>query len=240
MGSSQSKNQPPEHALAEKLNEQLRALELEKGKRRPIEDEKEPQIPQNSSFPKVSIAAAERWQQELLKDPKNRLAISAFTVNNAANILRSRSATIADTQVFNVKVPLEGSPVTDQKSSGRCWLFATTNVFRVAFMKKYNLEEFQLSQAYLFFWDKLEKSNYFLESVIETVNEPLSGRLLKSLMESPVSDGGQWDSKSTSLQVVNIEVLMMRSQWPQIWSKSMVWSRKPYIQTPSMLRTRLR
>jgi len=198
MGNLQSKNQPSEHALAEKLNERLRDMELERSKRRPIEDEKAPQSLQSSSFPKISIAAAERWQEELLKDPKNRLAISAFTVNNAASIIRSRSATIADTQVFNVKVPLEGSPVTDQKSSGRCWLFATTNVFRVSFMKKYNIEEFQLSQAYLFFWDKLEKSNYFLESVIETVNEPLSGRLLQALMTGPVSDGGQWDSKFTS------------------------------------------
>jgi len=196
MGSSQSKDQTSEQALAEKLNEQLRALELEKTDRGPIEKHEEPQYLQSSLFPKVSIAAAERWQEELLKDAKNRLAISAFTVNNAADIIKSRSTTIADTQVFNVKVPLEGSPVTDQKSSGRCWLFATTNVFRVAFMKKYNLERFQLSQAYLFFWDKLEKSNYFLESVIETVNEPLSGRLLQSMMASPVGDGGQWDSKS--------------------------------------------
>jgi len=199
MGPLQSKNQPSEHALPERLNERLRALELEKSKREPIEDEKIPQYSPSSSFPRLSIAAAERWQEELQKDPKNRLAISAFTVNNAANIIRSRSTTITNTQVFNVKVPLEGSPVTNQKSSGRCWLFAATNVFRVAFMKTYNLEEFQLSQAYLFFWDKLEKSNYFFESIIETVNEPLSGRLLQTLLEGPVSDGGQWDSKFTNL-----------------------------------------
>ena len=60
-------------------------------------------------------------------------------------------------------------------------------------MKKYNLAQFQLSQAYLFFWDKLEKANYFLETILETVDEPLDGRLLQSLSASPVGDGGQWD-----------------------------------------------
>ena len=60
-------------------------------------------------------------------------------------------------------------------------------------MQRYNLKSFELSQAYLFFWDKLEKANYFLENVIDTVDEPLDGRLLQSLVLSPVGDGGQWD-----------------------------------------------
>lgn len=193
MGSSQSKSRALEQALTAKLAERLHVLELETNERRPIVEEKGHEYPQRSQFPNVSIAAAEQWQKELLKHPKNRLAISAFTANSAAEIIGSRPAKISDIQVFNVKVPLEGSPITDQKASGRCWLFATTNVFRVAFMKKYNLENFQLSQAYLFFWDKLEKANYFLESIIETTDKPLDGRLLQSLMSGPVGDGGQWD-----------------------------------------------
>ena len=60
-------------------------------------------------------------------------------------------------------------------------------------MKKYNLKEFELSQAYLFFWDKLEKANYFLENILETIDEPLDGRLVQELLNAPVSDGGQWD-----------------------------------------------
>jgi bleomycin hydrolase len=100
---------------------------------------------------------------------------------------------ISDTQTFNTRIPLEGSPITNQRSSGRCWLFASTNVFRVAIMQRYGLKSFELSQAYLFFWDKLEKANYFLENVIDTVDEPLDGRLMQSLVASPVGDGGQWD-----------------------------------------------
>lgn len=117
----------------------------------------------------------------------------ALSTNGPASILRNPRASIADTQTFSVKIPFEGSPVTNQRQSGRCWIFASTNVFRVAIMKKYNLKEFQLSQAYLFYWDKLEKANYFLENILDTLDEPLDGRWMQALLASPVGDGGQWD-----------------------------------------------
>lgn len=60
-------------------------------------------------------------------------------------------------------------------------------------MKHYNLDEFELSQAYLFFWDKLEKANYFLEQILDTADEDLDSRLIQTLLSQPVSDGGQWD-----------------------------------------------
>lgn len=66
-------------------------------------------------------------------------------------------------------------------------------MFRVALMQKYRLDGFELSQAYLFFWDKLEKSNWFLEQVIGTAAEPLDGRLVQHMLAEPISDGGQWD-----------------------------------------------
>jgi bleomycin hydrolase len=121
------------------------------------------------------------------------LAISALSQNSLPSILTNKPAIVGDTQTFNTRIPFEGSPVTNQRRSGRCWLFASTNVFRVAIMQKYNLKAFELSQAYLFFWDKLEKANYFLENVIDTLDEPLDGRLVQALLASPVSDGGQWD-----------------------------------------------
>ena len=60
-------------------------------------------------------------------------------------------------------------------------------------MKRHNLDKFELSQAYLFFYDKLEKANFFLENILDTVGEELDGRLVKELMSQPVGDGGQWD-----------------------------------------------
>lgn len=141
----------------------------------------------------MALATTEKWEKELLEDPKNKLALNALQSNNANAVLQNNRAAVSDTQLFNLTIPFEGAPVTNQRSSGRCWLFASTNVFRVAIMKKYKLEKFELSQQYLFFWDKLEKANYFLENVLETVEEPLNGRLLQSLLASPVGDGGQWD-----------------------------------------------
>ncbi|TKA69300.1 hypothetical protein B0A49_08272 [Cryomyces minteri] len=152
-----------------------------------------PQLCSKSSSPNVSIVATEEWVRQTLKDPKNRLALAALSSNPAASVLKHTSTVIADTQTFNHKIALEGSPVTNQRSSGRCWLFAATNVFRVAIMKKYELDKFELSQAYLFFWDKVEKANFFLENILDTVDEPLDGRLVASLLASPVGDGGQWD-----------------------------------------------
>ena len=69
--------------------------------------------------------------------------------------------------VFNHKVETEGKPVTNQKSSGRCWLFAGLNVARQPFVKHYNIEDFEFSQAHLFYWDKIERANYFLQNISE-------------------------------------------------------------------------
>lgn len=78
----------------------------------------------------------------------------------------------------------EGKPVTNQKNSGRCWIFAVLNVIRLPFMKQHNIEEFEFSQAYLFFWDKIERSHFFLNSIVETAkrNEPVEGRLVSFLL----------------------------------------------------------
>ncbi len=88
---------------------------------------------------------------------------------------------------------LEQGSVTNQKASGRCWLFAAMNVMRVRIMKKLGLKDFELSQNYMLFWDKLEKANWFFENILDTLDEPTGSRLLDFLLQSPVGDGGQWD-----------------------------------------------
>lgn len=90
--------------------------------------------------------------------------------------------------------------ITNQKSSGRCWMFAALNTARVDTMKKLNMKSFEFSQNYTLFWDKLEKSNYFLESILETAEEPLNSRLVQHLLSDPVEDGGQWDMFSGLLE----------------------------------------
>ena len=81
----------------------------------------------------------------------------------------------------------------DQQRSGRCWMFASLNTMRYRIIKKYDLKTFELSQCYPLFWDKMEKSNWFFENILDTLDEPLTGRLMAFLLDAPIGDGGQWD-----------------------------------------------
>lgn len=92
--------------------------------------------------------------------------------------------------LFNVTIDSRG--ITNQKSSGRCWLFASLNLLRPAMLKKYKLNDFEFSQNYLAFWDKMEKANMFLEAVIELRDRDLYDRELQMILKRPFGDGGWW------------------------------------------------
>ncbi len=94
---------------------------------------------------------------------------------------------------FTFSNEIASGPITHQRQSGRCWIFAGLNTLRIPLMREHKIKEFEISQTYLMFWDKLEKANYFLESILETLDEPTDGRLISWLLQSPVQDGGQWD-----------------------------------------------
>ena len=94
---------------------------------------------------------------------------------------------------FNFDINIKTLPAANQKASGRCWLFAATNVCREVIAKKLNLANFELSQSYLAFYDRLEKSNYLLEAVIELIDKEYDDRTLAFLLQNGVGDGGQWD-----------------------------------------------
>lgn len=89
---------------------------------------------------------------------------------------------------FSIKVESKG--ITDQQSSGRCWLFTGLNVMRAKAIARYNFPSLEFSQAYSFFWDQLEKSNLFLQGVIDTAKEPMSNQTVEWLFKHPLSDGG--------------------------------------------------
>lgn len=94
---------------------------------------------------------------------------------------------------LNFSTNLIGLPVENQRKSGRCWLFAATNFIREQIAKKLNLDDFSLSNSYLAFWDKIERSNFFLETIINNINEPLDNRLVNHFLKTGIEDGGQWD-----------------------------------------------
>ena len=115
-------------------------------------------------------------------------------------------------------------PVTNQKSSGRCWGFAGLNLFRIYLGRKYNLKKFEFSQSYFMFWDKFEKSNYFLENIIATLNEPRDGRLMMHLVSNPIQDGGQWHM---FINLINKYGVVPQTEMPETFqsSKSMRMNR---------------
>lgn len=95
---------------------------------------------------------------------------------------------------WTFSIDLDTGKVSNQKQSGRCWMFAALNTMRHFMKDTFRVEPgFELSQNYTFFWDKLEKSNYFYENVLKTAELPTTDRKVAWLMETPQQDGGQWD-----------------------------------------------
>ncbi|KAJ9107711.1 hypothetical protein QFC21_001171 [Naganishia friedmannii] len=153
--------------------------------------------------PGLALNKLDSWQNEF--DNSRVLQLSQLVLSNAhpTQGLISRATLIGDQQIFNLELkgikPKDGSkgvypgPVTNQKNSGRCWLFATTNCLRYRIISQLNLGDFQLSQSYLFFYDKLEKANWYLENMLELRDESLDARIVTFLNQDPVNDGGQFD-----------------------------------------------
>ena len=124
-------------------------------------------------------------------NPKYAVIENAISHNGLLASLEKRSAAVENTPVFSLD--LTKDKVSDQKASGRCWMFAALNTFRHKMIAGFQLEDFELSQAHTFFWDKYEKSNWFLEQVIATADQELTSRKVKFLLDTPQQDGGQWD-----------------------------------------------
>ncbi|HIU46914.1 MAG TPA: C1 family peptidase [Candidatus Fimadaptatus faecigallinarum] len=132
-----------------------------------------------------------RFSADFNADKCHRIAMNAVTQNGVTKSAVSQAALREDVHQFSIN--LKQGEITNQKSSGRCWMFAALNTMRFAIIKKLNLETYELSQNYPLFWDKLEKSNYFLENILATLDEPTGGRLIAWLLSAPLGDGGQWD-----------------------------------------------
>ncbi|KAM8975949.1 bleomycin hydrolase [Pelodytes ibericus] len=143
----------------------------------------------------LSLEKTASFRKKLKSEPRFQLAQNVATSVDPLEVCLRRQTVQDSVHVFQHAIPAEGKPVTNQKNSGRCWIFSCLNVIRLPFMKKFNIEEFEFSQSYLFFWDKVERCHYFLNAFIETakLEEPTDGRLLQFLLSNPCNDGGQWD-----------------------------------------------
>lgn len=114
-------------------------------------------------------------------------ALSSTDINQLA---WNRANVGTTDQFFTYRVDVSG--ITNQKSSGRCWMFSSLNIFRPMVMKQFNLSEFEFSENYLYFYDLLEKANLFLNNIEASANLPIDNEKVRWYLHSPVDDGGQW------------------------------------------------
>jgi bleomycin hydrolase len=136
-------------------------------------------------------ADLERLRKDFSADPVNRLAQNAVTRVTVDDVSINRE--IVSSIDHSLSTTLDDWKVTNQERSGRCWLFAGLNLLRVGVMRKTGLRDFEFSQNYAMFWDKLERANYFLEAIIETAQRDIDDRTVAFVLDSAASDGGQWN-----------------------------------------------
>jgi bleomycin hydrolase len=139
----------------------------------------------------LSAGDLELLRKDFLATPAYRLAQNAVTRVAVADVAINRE--IINNTDHSLSVLLDDWKVTNQERSGRCWLFAGLNLLRVGAMKKMGLKDFEFSQNYVMFWDKVERANYFLEAVIETAGRDLDDRTVAYLLGAVAEDGGQWN-----------------------------------------------
>ncbi|XP_055844884.1 bleomycin hydrolase isoform X2 [Episyrphus balteatus] len=165
----------------------------------------------------ITSEQLDKWRKEFYSEPKNLLAQNVCSRGDPFEAALSRPVLQCTNHVFTHKVENEAKPVTNQKSSGRCWLFAALNCIRVPFMKALTLDEFEFSQGYLFYWDKIERCNYFLNNIVKTAErgEKVDGRLVSFLLNDPTCDGGQWDML---VNLITKHGLMPKKCFPESYS----------------------
>lgn len=163
----------------------------------------------------ITSAQLAQWEERYQASPERRLATLALSkseLNSVAFVGKSAGALR-----HKFSIDIKTMDVTDQKSSGRCWLFAATNVLRERIAQEKKLESFELSQSYLAFWDKFERCNYLLESILETASLPTDDRTVMHLLATGVHDGGQWDMFANIVRKYGI---VPKDAYDETWQSS--------------------
>jgi bleomycin hydrolase len=142
---------------------------------------------------KITNKQIKIFSKNINSDENFLIKKNAISNNSLKDIVKDTDELQKINKVFSKEIDIKVKN-TNQRNSGRCWIFAFLNLLRLDMIKKYDLEDnFEFSQNYLFFWDKLEKSNFFLNNILKTKNHKLDSRLVQYLLSEPVSDGGQWN-----------------------------------------------
>src|SRR5215472_7015731 len=161
----------------------------------------------------VTADDLEVFRKDFAAEPAFRLAQNAVTRVGLEDVAINRE--IINNTDHSFSTHLDDWKVTNQERSGRCWLFAGLNLLRVGAMKTMGLKEFEFSQNYVMFWDKVERANYFLEAIIETAGQDIDDRTVAHLLNSVAEDGGQWNM---FVAIVNKHGLVPKAFMPETHS----------------------
>lgn len=151
-------------------------------------------------------------EADFLSRPENRVTMNAVT--SAGFLVAATDRLVANTRHHTFSHVVRTPAVTNQKQSGRCWLFAGLNLLRLDARESLGLDQFELSQNYLTFFDKMEKANFFLSNIVSTADEPVDGRLVSWLLADPVPDAGQWDMFRALVEKYGV---VPKSVMPETW-----------------------
>ena len=127
-------------------------------------------------------------QKQNKMTPAENAIANAIAANSIDNLAQNRNNAAELDTYFSIETPKQ--TITDQKSSGRCWMFSGMNVLRASFAKRTDSLRVEFSQAYLFFYDQLEKANLFLQGVIDTGKKPIDDQRVQFFFKNPINDGG--------------------------------------------------
>nr|AIF16369.1 Bleomycin hydrolase (pepC) [uncultured marine group II/III euryarchaeote KM3_74_A11] len=163
----------------------------------------------------MTIKEINRLRKEFSTDKDARIIQNAVTQTTVQEIALSREVVTSTDFTFSTKI--DEWKVTNQKASGRCWLFAVLNLMRPGAMEKMNVKEFEFSQAYVHFWDKFERANHNLEAMIVTSDRDLDDRTIGFILDNPSEDGGQWNM---AINVINKHGMVPKSAYPESQSSS--------------------
>ena len=178
----------------------------------------------------ITRKQVEQLRKEFTSDPSNKVAQNAVTNVQLPDLALNRDVVQDTANTFSTK--LDDWKVTAQMRSGRCWLFATLNLFRPGTMKKLNVKNFEFSQAHIHFWDKFERANHLLEAIIETADRPVDDRTIHFLLSDPIGDGGQWNM---AMNLIRKHGLVPKSAYPE--SKTSSSTRPMNTELKNFLRT---
>ena len=138
----------------------------------------------------LALSSLSTYSEHFNADRANRVAANAAVSMGVLKAATSYAGAREVPMDFNIE--LKQGSITNQERSGRCWMFAGLNVLRYELMHKWNLADFEFSENYLLFWEKMEKANSYLEYVIETIDAPVDDRRFQVINEGPVQDGNWW------------------------------------------------